>query len=110
MGTVVSALFWYVNDTEIGRYQFRISHDFPHSLTINPPVDGVTANATVVDASSGIDIDIISELYIREVLDLDNADIHCEGNSAQSNVIGIKVASEFATTLNINSAVWNTDL
>ena len=79
MGTQISAsLFWLVNGSTVATYGFKVTDVFPLPLSVNPPLDGATAE--IISASNTSDdrkIDIISVLVVSDVSILNGDSLHC---------------------------------
>ena len=92
---VTSSFFWILDDgMAIADYAFRPS-DFPVSLSLNNPIQGVTAEVTVASlVSTGI-IDIVSTLFIEDVSVLNGRSVHCEdGLRNPSNKLNMSIVSQ----------------
>ena len=92
---VTASLFWILDDgMVIADYAFR-STDFPVSLSINIPIQGVTAEVTDASVVSTGIIDIVSTLFIEDVSVLNGQSVHCESGSGNpGNKLNISIVSQ----------------
>ena len=92
-------LFWRNGSIDIASYGYRLSDagPFPRSLSLEVPLQGVTAEVTTATPSSSNQaaIDIVSALFVANVAVLNGYSISCEdGVGIRSEELNIRVQSQ----------------
>ena len=96
-GSEISIAFLWKNDSvDIVEYNYRSSHEgsFPRPVSLEVPLQGVTAEVTTATPSLNIPttIDIVSTLFVANVSVLNGYSISCEdGLNARSGELNIRV-------------------
>ena len=91
---ISTSLFWKNGSVCLVNYGYQSSHEgsFPRSVSLTVPLQGVTAEVTTATPSSSNQaaIDIVSTLFVANVLVLDGYSISCEdGLGARSGELDI---------------------
>ena len=98
-GSEISFTFLWKNGLiDIASYGYRLSHEgsFPRPISLEVPLQGVTAEVTTARLLSSLTvIDIVSTLFIEDVSVLDGYSVSCEdGVGIRSVEVNITVTSQ----------------